>query len=85
MDGKANAIDHYGIVFGIMGTFRPLTPTFLGLELARLADLPADVLTEAWRVSTKLKAQDDALQAASESNATAARRKIILRVRPFTR
>ncbi|CUA71875.1 MutS protein homolog 4 [Rhizoctonia solani] len=51
-----------------------------GLELARLADLPLDVLTEARRVSTKLKAQDDAQRAASESNAIAARRKIILRV-----
>ncbi|CAE6506204.1 unnamed protein product [Rhizoctonia solani] len=51
-----------------------------GLELARLADLPVEVLTEARRVSTKLKAQDDAQRAASESNAIAARRKIILRV-----
>ncbi|CAE6433500.1 unnamed protein product [Rhizoctonia solani] len=51
-----------------------------GLELARLADLPLGVLTEARRVSTKLKAQDDAQRAASESNAIAARRKIILRV-----
>ncbi|CAE6499027.1 unnamed protein product, partial [Rhizoctonia solani] len=51
-----------------------------GLELARLADLPPDVLTEARKVSTKLKAQDDAQRAASESDAIAARRKIILRV-----
>ncbi|KEP55037.1 putative DNA mismatch repair protein MutS [Rhizoctonia solani 123E] len=51
-----------------------------GLELARLADLPVEVLTEARRVSTKLKAQDDAQRAASESDAIAARRKIILRV-----
>ncbi|KDN46518.1 hypothetical protein RSAG8_04171, partial [Rhizoctonia solani AG-8 WAC10335] len=51
-----------------------------GLELARLADLSPGVLTEARRVSTKLKAQDDAQRAASESNAIAARRKIILRV-----
>ncbi|KAF8607234.1 hypothetical protein BDV93DRAFT_467924 [Ceratobasidium sp. AG-I] len=52
-----------------------------GLELARLADLPTDVLTNARTISTKLKAQDDAQQAASESNATAARRKILLRLR----
>ncbi|CAE6372632.1 unnamed protein product [Rhizoctonia solani] len=51
-----------------------------GLELARLADLPPDVLTEARKVSTDLKAQDDAQRAVSESNAIAARRKIILRV-----
>ncbi|KAH7337743.1 muts domain V-domain-containing protein [Rhizoctonia solani] len=51
-----------------------------GLELARLADLPPDVLTEARKISAKLKAQEDAQRAASESNAIAARRKIILRV-----
>lgn len=53
---------------------------FEGLELARLADLPVDVLTSARRISTKLKEQDDEQQAASESNAIAARRKILLRV-----
>ncbi|KAG8747028.1 MutS protein msh4 [Ceratobasidium sp. 428] len=52
-----------------------------GLELARLADLPSSVLAVARGVSTKLKAQDDARQAASESNAIAARRKILLRLR----
>ncbi|GAB1520356.1 MutS protein msh4 [Rhizoctonia solani] len=51
-----------------------------GLELARLADLPPDVLIEARKVSMELKAQDDAQRAASESNAVAARRKIILRI-----
>ncbi|CAE6426120.1 unnamed protein product [Rhizoctonia solani] len=51
-----------------------------GLELARLADLPPDVLIEARKVSMELKAQDDAQRAASESNAIAARRKIILRI-----
>ncbi|KAJ1301008.1 hypothetical protein OPQ81_003431 [Rhizoctonia solani] len=51
-----------------------------GLELARLADLPPEVLAEARKVSTKLKAQDDAQRAASEGNAIAARRKIILRI-----
>ncbi|KAF8752052.1 NADPH oxidase regulator [Rhizoctonia solani] len=54
-----------------------------GLELARLADLPPDVLIEARKVSMELKAQDDAQRAASESNAIAARRKIILRVSCF--
>ncbi|KAG9126082.1 MutS protein msh4 [Ceratobasidium sp. 392] len=56
-------------------------PNMSGLELARLADLPSSVLAVARGVSTKLKAQDDWRQAASESNAIAARRKITLRLR----
>ncbi|KAG9093899.1 MutS protein msh4 [Ceratobasidium sp. 370] len=52
-----------------------------GLELARLADLPSGVLAVARGISTRLKSQDDARQAASESNAIAARRKILLRLR----
>ncbi|CAE6424786.1 unnamed protein product [Rhizoctonia solani] len=40
-------------------TLSALAGNAIGLELARLADLPPDVLTEARKVSTKLKAQDD--------------------------
>lgn len=81
VDGTPDTIDHYGNRWAI------IAPSIVidiqippGLELARLADLPKDALTVARSVSTKLKAQEDAQQAASESNATAARRKILLRV-----
>ncbi|KAG8701977.1 MutS protein msh4 [Ceratobasidium sp. 395] len=81
VDGKANTIDHYGIQPPSPAKPLVLSTLLPGLELARLADLPSSVLAVARGVSTKLKAQDDARQAASESNAIAARRKILLRLR----
>lgn len=52
----------------------------VGLDLARLADLPSDVLTEGKRVATKLSALHARYEQESESNRIAIRRKALLRV-----
>ncbi len=52
-----------------------------GLELARLADLPEDVLTESKRVAENLATLHARNEANSKSNQTAIRRKALLRVR----
>jgi len=52
----------------------------LGLELARLADLPTDVLTEATRVAEKLSALQAKAEEESASSKIALRRKALLRV-----
>ena len=57
---------------------RYLHPT--GLELARLADLPQDVLSEAWRVSKKMKDLESKRESDSTANQIAIRRKTMLRV-----
>jgi DNA mismatch repair protein MSH4 len=58
-----------------------LTPFELpGLELARLADLPTDALTEAKRVAEKLAALQAKDEEESESSKIALHRKALLRV-----
>ena len=52
----------------------------LGLELARLADLPEDVLTEAQRVATRLTELEESRKQSSESIRIATHRKALLRV-----
>lgn len=52
----------------------------LGLELARLADLPSDVLTEAQRVAETLATLHARGEEESEGSRTAMRRKAVLRV-----
>jgi len=52
----------------------------LGLELARLADLPEDVITEARRVAEYLAHADAQIEEESESSKIAKRRKALLRV-----
>jgi DNA mismatch repair ATPase MutS len=53
-----------------------------GLELARLADLPADVLTEAQRVATSLTETDLHDKEQSQTSKISIRRKALLRVTP---
>ena len=53
---------------------------FSGLDLARLADLPEDVLNEARRVSEKLVELEAQKNEESKSNKVAIRRKALLRV-----
>ena len=55
-----------------------------GIELARLADLPADVLSEAKRVADKLSSRQLQSEEASESHKLTVRRKALLRVVFFT-
>ncbi|KIL62206.1 hypothetical protein M378DRAFT_187403 [Amanita muscaria Koide BX008] len=52
-----------------------------GLELARLADLPEDVLVEGREVAEKLAALHTRQQKESESGKISARRRVLLRVR----
>ncbi|KAI0344201.1 hypothetical protein BDW22DRAFT_1412762 [Trametopsis cervina] len=52
-----------------------------GLELARLADLPAEVLTEARTVSLKLTELEERKKEESKFNKVAIRRKALLRLR----
>lgn len=52
----------------------------IGIELARLADLPADVLSEGKRVASNLAELDARNQGDSESTKIALRRKALLRV-----
>ena len=56
-----------------------------GLGLARLADLPADILTEANRVAEKLAALHAKEEEQSESSKIALRRKALLRVTSLPR
>lgn len=63
---------------------RAETLTFCtGLDLARLADLPDDVITEARRVSDKLTELEARKNEDSKSNKIAIRRKALLRVKLF--
>ncbi|KAJ3862506.1 muts domain V-domain-containing protein [Lentinula novae-zelandiae] len=59
----------------------PEETTHYGLELARLADLPIDVLTEASRVSKHLTELQTRHQAQSDSSKVAMRRKALLKLR----
>jgi len=58
------------------------TITFLtGLELARLADFPSDILEESRRVAERLAALRKRQEEESEGTQIAIRRKALLRVR----
>ncbi|KIM81717.1 hypothetical protein PILCRDRAFT_97607 [Piloderma croceum F 1598] len=69
-------IFQYKIVDGI-----PDNTDHYGLELARLADLPADVLTEAHRVATSLAETDLHDKEQSQTSKISIRRKALLRLR----
>jgi hypothetical protein len=73
---------YYGIVGLSLALF--FFPTDLtGIDLARLADLPSDVLVEGRRVAERLAALQSSHEEASESSKVAMRRKALLRVIPF--
>lgn len=57
-----------------------INPLYIGLQLAKLADLPADVLSEAARVTELMEEKHSALKASSETGRIAQRRKVFLRV-----
>ena len=52
----------------------------VGLELARLADLPSDILQEGQRVAAKLAELQKKQEEESEGSQIALRRKVLLRV-----
>ena len=57
-----------------------LTLRFVGLDLARLADLPDDVLSEARRVSERLTELEERKNEESKTTKLAIRRKALLTV-----
>jgi hypothetical protein len=67
------------VVYTCQGVLNILIP--IGLELARLADLPEDVLTEGRKMAEKLTALHAKRQGESESGKISARRKALLRVK----
>ncbi|KAI0369881.1 hypothetical protein BV20DRAFT_1036163 [Pilatotrama ljubarskyi] len=69
---------HYKILDGA-----PETSDHYGLDLARLADLPAPVVVEARRVAEFLTAQEERDQQQSRTSKLAVRRKALLRVMSF--
>jgi hypothetical protein len=80
MDGVMGDVGHYGFNGFLPELTCIPTSDSLGLQLARLADLPEDVLTEAARVTTLLEEQHSVNKASSEAGRIAQRRRIFLRV-----
>jgi len=82
VDGAPDDSSHYGACL-----WHPdevdLFIWIVGLELARLADLPEDVLTEAYRVSGILSMLHAKREDESEGSRTAIKRKALLRVTLF--
>ena len=82
-DGASEDDNHYGI-FGFFFSFLPPTLSFItglaGIDLARLADLPLDVLIESRRVAERLAVLQTNHEESSESRKIANRRKALLRV-----
>jgi len=64
---------------------RPSAGSEQGLELARLADLPPEVLTEAARVTAKLSELATQQQQQSRTSRVSERRKALLRVHSIPR
>ncbi|KAJ8088884.1 hypothetical protein PM082_014130 [Marasmius tenuissimus] len=75
VDGAPEDNAHYGVF-----CTNNSRVTF-GLELARLADLPGDILTEAQRVAERLAELQTRHHGQSESSKIASRRKALLRLR----
>lgn len=82
MNGSVDEVDHYGNRLLMVRTVRRLTcaKTTAGLQLARLADLPNDVLTYAGQIVHRLGDESKQKQESSESCKVAKRRKAVLRV-----
>ena len=78
VDGVPKNIDHYGLRLRLF--LSCFTNGLPGLELARLADLPSDVITEAHRVATILAETETRNQERSQTTKIAIRRKALLRV-----
>ncbi|KAG6874127.1 hypothetical protein C0995_005543 [Termitomyces sp. Mi166 len=81
VDGAPEDSNHYGVAY-LSETFElGHQQNHLGLELARLADLPDDVLIEGKRVAEALAALHARHEEESESSQAAVRRKALLRLR----
>lgn len=85
-DGASEDDSHYGMV-GFSGILPPslsIITGLTGIDLARLADLPSDVLVESRRVAERLADLQKSHEESSESRKIANRRKALLRVIPFS-
>ncbi len=80
-EGRDN--DHYGMIISVCTTTHWLSSR-LGLDLARLADLPESVISEARRVAEYLTEQEARDQQQSKTSKIALRRRALLRVMPST-
>ena len=83
LDGQGDDIPHYGkqIYYGFKFPYCWLI-TSAGLELAKLADLPDDIMFEARRVANNLARIEAEKQASSKTSQVVARRKALLTVHP---
>jgi DNA mismatch repair protein MSH4 len=82
VDGAPDDLDHYGLSqfsSSEVGTSTLSIPE-QGLELARLADLPPDVLAEAKKAATNLIELDTRQHEESRTGEISERRKALLRV-----
>lgn len=89
LDGVSEHTSHYGLFIPFPYFHRlSLLTGAAGLELARLADLPSDILQEGHRVAEKLAELQKKQEEESEGSQIALRRKVLLRVsapQPSTR
>lgn len=72
--------DHYGKILSHSFLYTLAVLILVGLDLARLADLPAPVVTEARRVAELLTEQEERDMEQSRTSKLAVRRKALLRV-----
>jgi hypothetical protein len=88
VNGPADEVDHYGnqspVTIRTGSTSDMVRIRTAGLQLARLADLPKDVLTYAGQIAHRLGDESRQKQESSESCRVAKRRKAVLRVRSAT-
>ena len=80
-DGASEDDSHYGMV-GFFSPSLSIITGLKGIDLARLADLPSDVLAESRRVAERLADLQKSHEESSESRKIANRRKALLRVIP---
>ncbi|EIW65180.1 MutS family protein MSH4 [Trametes versicolor FP-101664 SS1] len=80
IDGAPEVFDHYGKASSRSSHYTLAVLILVGLDLARLADLPAPVVTEARRVAELLTEQEERDMEQSRTSKLAVRRKALLRV-----
>lgn len=72
------------MVWSVFPSLLSIIIGLIGIDLARLADLPSDVLVEGRRVADRLAALQTSHEESSESRMFAVRRKALLRVISFS-
>lgn len=81
MDGLPEELGHYGSLSFVRDALLLQKTITIGLELARLADLPSDVIEEGRKVATVLADLHARGEEESQTTITATRRRAVLRVR----